>query len=892
MAKKRKTCPKCRRKLFNIESNYKACSNINCDYTSLDSEIGSIYFPYFMYEDSRTPDLYSIDTIENDYNEDYDSYLFFSNPPDYITRFEYRQNTNFIEDTLFENKRPAKFDRHLKDDEINKKDLEFKYDIINKGRQLESINSKEAFNYYKSKKYNFLFKNDYYIHRKLVKLSDDYTERLELIIDFFKSGIYCSRYNYLWFLKKLYETSRKIDVPQDIIDDCLHYFKTHGFKNKADEDNPFYLAEKITKSKGKLHVFTEKQYSFKQFKFELSEEASQLILQRNYGHVISIYKRLVFDYGFNSSKFYKGIISSYHRLRKYDEELKWLYLYFNNVSQKYFDNDYFEYKLNDLTHHYNEFSHESLFFDKNKYYLTEEDFNSNGDRNLIVENYLDLVRQKYLLVKKASQLERYPNKAVSFYTSLLENPLFENDYYIFKQLILLYEELDDFENVLSTIRSFFESGIYCDRLNYLFFADYLKKLFYIDLISYDEINYLLEFFKKNGFKNHNLEIASIPVAERLTFKKNRINIIPEEEFSNNQLIKSLNLEIYVYSQNSMLEHANAIYKILIDDYYDTPLKFYERICDNYRMMNDYENELKYINEFLDNVSNTHYDEKHYFSKRLKELDDVMAENPNPVIIKDPEIEIFFEKNDNFLSYEDFKNNLIKYSGLTDSLRIKYYIFNKGRKLENDYQKAIDFYKPLLNDCLFENDYYIYRRLVLVYSTFGEYELAYETIRDFFNSGIYCNRYQYLWFLHKLEVISKFKFISQDEITDMLKSFKIKGFKNKKSTVLTDRLVYNKSSIEVRSSDRFNNIQKEYEIKEEISQLRLNNQSEKAAKLLKQLIDMKDFVPSRNYMHLCHLYREIGDYNSEKELIYVYLLKYSHSEHWFKNRLKELEKIMK
>ena len=393
-----------------------------------------------------------------------------------------------------------------------------------------------------------------------------------------------------------------------------------------------------------------------------------------------------------------------------------------------------------------------------------------------------------MLVKKASQLERYPNKALSFYTSLLENPLFENDYYIFKQLILLYEELDDFENVLSTIRSFFESGIYCDRLNYLFFADYLKKLFYIDLISYDEINYLLEFFKKNGFKNHNLEIASIPVAERLTFKKNRINIIPEEEFSNNQLIKSLNLEIYVYSQNSMLEHANAIYKILIDDYYDTPLKFYERICDNYRMMNDYENELKYINEFLDNVSNTHYDEKHYFSKRLKELDDVMAENPNPVIIKDPEIEIFFEKNDNFLSYEDFKNNLIKYSGLTDSLRIKYYIFNKGRKLENDYQKAIDFYKPLLNDCLFENDYYIYRRLVLVYSTFGEYELAYETIRDFFNSGIYCNRYQYLWFLHKLEVISKFKFISQDEITDMLKSFKIKGFKNKKSTVLTDRLV--------------------------------------------------------------------------------------------------------
>ena len=60
MAKKRKTCPKCRKKLFNIESNYKACSNINCDYTSLDSEIGSIYFPYFMYEDSRTPDLYSM----------------------------------------------------------------------------------------------------------------------------------------------------------------------------------------------------------------------------------------------------------------------------------------------------------------------------------------------------------------------------------------------------------------------------------------------------------------------------------------------------------------------------------------------------------------------------------------------------------------------------------------------------------------------------------------------------------------------------------------------------------------------------------------------------------------------------------------------------------------
>jgi hypothetical protein len=290
-----------------------------------------------------------------------------------------------------------------------------------------------------------------------------------------------------------------------------------------------------------------------------------------------------------------------------------------------------------------------------------------------------------------------------------------------------------------------------------------------------------------------------------------------------------------------------------------------------------------------------YTSKKWFFDRREKLVKKIEENPNPTILSDPEIEIFFENNENYLSFYDFRENEIKNTELLDKIRAKQNIKRQGFKLDHDLEKASEFYNNYLNNELFKHDYYIYRRLIMLYSYFGEYELAYKTIKDFFNSGIYCNRYQYLWFLHKLYIISQVKYISDDEITDMLYAFKNNGFKNNdfkdSLEIVTERFKKSRTSILIYSSTHFDNNQKEYELKEEITQLELNGNRDKASRILKKLIDDRDFTPAKKYMRLCHLYRENGDYESEKVLIEEYLAKNKYSKEWFENRLKELEKLM-
>ena len=58
-----------------------------------------------------------------------------------------------------------------------------------------------------------------------ILLEDDFKEQLNLIISFFDSGIYCNRYHYLWFLKRLKILSDKIPVSEDVIKSCLKNFK-------------------------------------------------------------------------------------------------------------------------------------------------------------------------------------------------------------------------------------------------------------------------------------------------------------------------------------------------------------------------------------------------------------------------------------------------------------------------------------------------------------------------------------------------------------------------------------------------------------------------------------------------------------------------------------------
>ena len=662
------------------------------------------------------------------------------------------------------------------------------------------------------------------------------------------------------------------------------------------EDSPVVLAEKIRSQYGKIKVNTDEQYAYLQFKYELAEEISHLYYHNQFEFIIKIFKKLILEYNYKSVKYYQGLCTNYHRIGDYESEIKWIYRYINSSSRLKSDIKWCKRRLDNLDVATNSFNHNLLFFDTFEGYLDESDFEDNPPRDIEMKDYLNSVKAKHDLVEEGLSLERDPIEAIEYYDSLLDDDLFKNDYYLYKSLVMLYDQIGDYENELETIISFFESDNYCDRFNYLFFLYHLNILYSRGMIGYGDVDYYLQYFKNNGFKNQSMENNPVPIAERIVRVKDReLDIILGDYFSNNQLRLSTELQIKLYGKYKLFNRSNDLCYSLIDMYGGYPTNLYKRLCMNYRKIRDYENELRTIDEFLDEDNPVGHSTKKWFIERKEKLIKLMEKRSNAEILDDPEIDIFFEDNPNYLTLNDYRENELKSTELLDKIREKQDIKREGFRLEHDYEKAADFYNSFLDSDLFKNDYFIYRRLVLLYSNFGEYELVYKTIKDFFNSGIYCNRYQYMWFLHKLVYVSHVKYISDDEIRAMLYSFKYGGFRNNdfkdNLEIVTERFRKSRTSIMIGSSASYNNTQKGYELKEETTQLEINGNRDKSVEILKNLIDKPGFTPAKVYMRLCHSYREIGDYQSEKELIEKYLSENDYSKEWFENRLKELDKLI-
>lgn len=889
---KDKKCPNCGEKLIKVLGSNISCINKDCDnYINIDDEITYINILYQNYSSLKNKNLK--DVVENDYIEEYDELLFFSDVSGYISRFEYREMNNFIEKDLFDGKKISIFKKYL--DYKNVEDFDLiseKYEIITDGRKIEKENRENAYDFYSSHLKNPLFKNDYYIYKKLVIYENNPEKQLDLIISFFSNGIYCDRYHYLWFLKKLYDISLKINISLEYIEDALLKFKENGFTKKRFQDKPVPIAEKITLNNNVLKIRTDKEYALREFKFELQQEAADLKKIKEYELANQILTKLILDYGFKASKVFKEICNNYHKLGQYENELKWIYAFFNKA--KTYNNSYEEFflkRLTELNVKITEFNHKELFFDDNEYYLSNEDFKNNKHCSFDISEYITLIKDKYAMILKGINLEKnYPNEAINFYYSILNHELFKNDYYVYKKLIFLHDDLGKFEKEIDLILSFFDSGIYCDRYNYLLFIVQLKKLSMNYVIYEDEINDCLKSFKEKSFSNRYLENTPAPLSERIFFKSNVLEILPGKQFQKEQEIKALNLEYDLFESNFMFNSANTILKILLNEYEMNDSELYKQICFNYNELNDVKNEISIIEEYLKNELSWNIHEQKWFEDRLYELKQSQV---NSQLINEPDLEIFYENHENYLNHIDFKKNDMDCTELIDNTLLKSKIRLEGRLLElNNYEEAIHYYESYLTYDLFKNDYYIYRRLVMAYEYINEYEFVLKTIKKFFHSGIYCNRYQYLWFLHKIYNVSRVMYVSNDEITDCLKSFKENGFLNSDCNFFLSERLYRKRSLSITSQNQYDNDQKRYELKEEARQLEINHLNLDSVRILRKMLENKCIDHPRDYMRLCHAYRRLNDLDDELYIINMYLSnKDRKSRYWFEKRLKEVEKLI-
>lgn len=182
-------------------------------------------------------------------------------------------------------------------------------------------------------------------------------------------------------------------------------------------------------------------------------------------------------------------------------------------------------------------------------------------------------------------------------------------------------------------------------------------------------------------------------------------------------------------------------------------------------------------------------------------------------------------------YYEYDESLSEIENIVRKFRLKQH--GQILQLEEMYEEAIDFYKELIENSYFKNDWYPYRQLTIMYEKTDNHEANLENIKKFFYSGIYCNKYQLVWFKHKLKRISA----NQNDIETLISYYNQNGANNKnkmhKPVIHADCMTTRKNILKTFTLEHFDFKQRKYELRELCRMLEFENDYEKELEVLKK-----------------------------------------------------------
>ena len=254
-------------------------------------------------------------------------------------------------------------------------------------------------------------------------------------------------------------------------------------------------------------------------------------------------------------------------------------------------------------------------------------------------------------------------------------------------------------------------------------------------------------------------------------------------------------------------------------------------------------------------------------KQSEYLDELIDENDLELI-----------HGDDFNHIEEFGKMKEDISSLDYSkgIEIKANHKDHGNKLikSKDYGGAEDFYKKLITNMYYLNDYYPYRKLVTVYEKKKEYRNVINAIEEFFKSERYCSESQLLWFKLKYKKACYYSNSSFSKFSECIDYFNQHGLKNKDKqndpVPIAARLQTGRKNVKILSQD-------DYDKKSEYTELRLNykfankyESSKKALYYYEQLWNRREFTRNLTaYKKLCSLYYDTKQYEKVIEVAEEY-----------------------
>ena len=215
----------------------------------------------------------------------------------------------------------------------------------------------------------------------------------------------------------------------------------------------------------------------------------------------------------------------------------------------------------------------------------------------------------------------------------------------------------------------------------------------------------------------------------------------------------------------------------------------------------------------------------------------------------------------------------------------------------DYGEAIDFYNKLITNKFFINDYYPYRKLVEVYRKDKDFFGVISSIKDFFESEVYCNESQLLWFKLEFKKACEYTNNNFKEFSDYLDYFNQHGLKNKdKQNIpvpIAARIQTGRSDVKIISQEDFNKKSKKKELEYNYKYARKYESSKKALGYFEQLWEQEGFKRNLTaYKRLCSFYDDVGNYEKVIEVANAYFesdaRRTKSSPDWFKRKIKKAE----
>lgn len=470
--------------------------------------------------------------------------------------------------------------------------------------------------------------------------------------------------------------------------------------------------------------------------------------------------------------------------------------------------------------------------------------------------------------------EKNWRKASIFYEKLLSHPFFANDYYIYRRLIICYDEIKDFKRQYEIIKSFFYSNIYCHNNQVIWMRNKLLLLIKRKFTTEKEINDFIEYYKENGLNNKEKSNYPVVIADRIDLT-GKPEIISESRYDFKQNKYEWENKATGFTIAGKYQEAIDTYEEMIENKFYSYV-YYQKLYFLYRDMEDYENAERVITAYFNGESTqTPYSESkfEYYREELNALKNNQLEPEETKILivypdedfSDSDVLIesvedlndenvpdydfvpegnYFEElklSDPFKEYDnqylftfplDKKYNvninkpLIYYEynknlSMEDNIQRKYYLKRYINELTNKYRfrDAIEILEKLKENNYFENDWYIYKRLSILHEKFDYYNEGLENIKELFYSGIWLNDHHIAFFKNKFKIFEKRMFIDENKSLDCIDYYKKHGALNKSKSdtpvFLADKIsgAGRKNMVSVDSEERFDEMQIQKEIRQ-------------------------------------------------------------------------------